>query len=90
MGMSEGAKLLPNKLREKGWSQAELTRRLTADLGHVAEGLVNRWIRGTREPSGSQVGWMDRELDLPAHLWADRIAPLRVRSRRRVRAAAGG
>lgn len=70
MALSEGARQLPAKLAAKKWSQGELTRRMSADLGHVAEGLVNRWIKGTRDPSGPQVGWMDKNLDLDARLWA--------------------
>lgn len=83
MGLTEAARLLPEKLAEKGWSQAELTRRMRDDLGHVAEGLVNRWTMGTREPSGSQVGWLERELGLPAILWAKPAMPSRAHKRRR-------
>lgn len=87
MGLSEAARLLPEKLAEKGWSQADLKRRMDNDLGHVAEGLVSRWTKGTREPSGSQVGWLERELGLPAILWAKPAASSRTSRRRR---AVGG
>ncbi len=69
MGLSEAGRLLPGKLAAKRWSQGELTRRMAADLGHVADGLVNRWTKGTREPSASQSAWMDRHLGLKARLW---------------------
>jgi transcriptional regulator with XRE-family HTH domain len=69
MDRSEAARQLPLRLKKKGWTQADLTRRMSDDLGHVAEGLVNRWISGAREPSGPQVGWLQINLDLDAGLW---------------------
>lgn len=70
MERSEAARQLPQRLKDKDWTQADLTRRMSESLGHVAEGLVNRWISGEREPSGPQAGWMQAQLDLDATLWA--------------------
>jgi hypothetical protein len=72
VGRSEAARLLPVKLAAKGWNQAALTREMTARLGHVAAGLVSRWVSGKRIPTATQAGWLELELGLPARLWASR------------------
>lgn len=72
MVRSEAARQLPVKLAAKGWNQAKLTREMSDDVGHVAEGLVSRWIQGKRIPTAPQAGWMQRELGLKAELWAMR------------------
>jgi hypothetical protein len=77
MTRSEAARQLPVKLEEKGWSQAHLTKVMSDDLGHVADGLVNRWIKGSREPSGAQVGWLQKHLGIDAFLWTMPSRPSR-------------
>jgi len=69
MVRSEAARLLSVKLAEKHWSQAHLTKMMSDDLSHVADGLVNRWIKGSRDPSGPQVGWLQKHLGIDAFLW---------------------
>ncbi len=62
---SEAARLLPAKLKDKGWSQNELERRM-----NVTAGNASRWCSGARSPNRDHANWMQIELGLDASLWS--------------------
>lgn len=70
--LTEAAVQLPQKLRDKGWSQYRLEKELEAP-----HGIVCHWIRGRRVPDTFRAARMQDLLDLDAYLWGVPARPKR-------------
>jgi transcriptional regulator with XRE-family HTH domain len=72
---NEGARLLWKALAEKGWSQADLRRRLRVrrpdgSLAVLATGIVTHWLYGDRRPDIEILVQIEDLLGVPATAWA--------------------
>lgn len=68
--ISEAARLVQAKLDERGWSQADLSRAMEEKGEKVADGLICRWLQGTREPNLTRAALIDELLGVAPKLWA--------------------
>lgn len=59
-----GAELLRKRLRELGWTQAELAERIGATAGPVS-----RWLSGERDPSLEMACRIQQETGVPVEAW---------------------
>lgn len=62
--INEGARLLWEKLREKGWSQTRLARELPCSLG-----LAWRWLYCDQRPDGKRRALIEDKLGVPWRAW---------------------
>lgn len=63
--LTKAAVALRRKLKARG-AQAALTRALGC-----ADGLVNRWLSGTRMPNAAQAAFIEKEYLVPAAWWGE-------------------
>lgn len=62
--LTRGAVLLPQRLKARGLSQADLTRQLG-----LKGGVVNRWFHGSRRPEPHLREAIERLLGIKASDW---------------------
>lgn len=83
--LSVAAVKVEAKLTELGWGQVDLANEIKARGHHVAEGLVSRWLQGTRTPTLAIAPIIDEVLGLDVlRLWAqpaDKPKPKRAKRR---------
>jgi hypothetical protein len=80
--MTEAARVMPIRLAEKCWSQGDLTREMSKDIGPVPSGLVNHWCQGRRVPGIKRAVWLQEHLGIDVALWTQPAAEPVRKSRR--------
>jgi len=68
--VSVAARLVRQKLAERGWNHAEFARELRKKGVTVAEGLVSRWLSGKRSPDRARSSAIEEVLGVAPKLWS--------------------
>jgi transcriptional regulator with XRE-family HTH domain len=68
--VSVAARMVREKLTERGWNHADFARELRKRGVTVAEGLVSRWLSGQRSPDRARSAAIEELLGVPPKLWS--------------------
>lgn len=68
--VSVAARMVREKLAERGWNHAEFAKELRKKGVTVAEGLVSRWLSGKRSPDRVRSAAIQEVLGVDPRLWS--------------------